>query len=224
MATPVYTALNATTSYLSVYTSTGSFQYKSVQLPSLYSSTIGRVVMFKEASEYPGVPIFQISSATNSLIETSTTLGLYKHQSLTLQATQSSTTTYWSLLNGYAGLLAFSTQQLPVNSVPVYPSSISQVFVDVRTQSKTVVLPQIQTLAQQSSSALFMTIKDAYGWASTSTLYISSSYPDTLEVSSIRNALALTSNFAAMDFVANPVLSKWNIVSYYPGDLVERAS
>jgi hypothetical protein len=222
MATPIYATLNDTTSLLSVYTSTGSFYYKSLALPTLYPSTIGRVVFFKEASEYPGVPFYTISSSGGNLIELSTTLGVSRYQSVTLQATQSSSTSYWSILNGYRGRLAFSTQQLPANSVPIYPSTVSQVFVDLRTQSKTVVLPRIQTLAQLSSSALFMTVKDAYGWASTSTLYVSTTYPDKLEMSSINNSIRIGSNYGSLDLVANPVLSKWNILNYYTGSLVQR--
>jgi hypothetical protein len=222
MATPIKTLLYDTTSFLSVYSSTGSFLYKNIQLPTIYPSTIGRVVTFKEASEYPGVPIFTLSTSGTSLVETSTLLGINNHEAITLQATQSSTTSYWSLLNGYRGNAVFSTQQLPVQSVPVYVSSVSQVFLDVRTQSKTVVLPPIQTISQTSSSALFLTIKDAYGWASTSTVYVSTSYPDTLEMSSIQNSLRLNTNFASIDLVANPLLQKWNIVNYYSGSLVER--
>lgn len=220
MATPIKRDLDNTTSYLSVYTSSGSFFYKDIVLPSIYPSTIGRIVHFKEASEYPGVPIFVITSTGTSLLETSSILGVARHKSVTLQATQSSTTSYWSILNGYLG--TFSTQQLPTQSVPVYVSSVSQVFVDLRAQSKTIVLPQIQTISQTSSSALFLTIKDAYGWASTSTLFVSTSYPDTLEMSSINNSLRFNSNFVSVDLVANPVLKKWNILNYYNGTLVTR--
>jgi hypothetical protein len=222
MATPIYANLQNTTSFLSVYTSTGSFLYKSIQLPTIYASTIGRVVYLKEASEFPGVPIFTVSSAANQKIEVSTTLGISRHQAISLQASVSSSTYYWSVLGGYLGLLSFSTQQLPVQSVPIHVSTASQLFVDLRTQSKTVVLPRIQTLSQTSSSALYMTIKDAYGWASTSTMYISSSYPDTLEISSINNSIRLDSNFASIDMIANPVLQKWNIVNYYDGSSVSR--
>ena len=105
----------------------------------------------------------------------------------------------------------------------MYVSSVSQVFVDLRTQSKTVVLPRIQTLANISSSALYMTIKDAYGWAGTSTLYVSTSYPDRLEMSTINNSIKLTSNFASIDLVANSILSKWNILNFYSGNLVDRS-
>jgi hypothetical protein len=222
MATAVAVSLQDTTSYLSVYSSTGSFLYKNVQLPDLYLSTIGRVVYFKEASEYPGVPIFTISSSGTSLMETSTMLGVSRHEALTLQATKSSTSLYWSLLNGYKGDFVFSTQNLPVLSIPIHVSTASQLFVDVREASKTIVLPKIQTIAQTSSSALFMTIKDAYGWAGTSSIFISSSYPDTLEMSSINNSIRLNSNFASIDLIANAAIPKWNIVNYYGGTLVER--
>ncbi len=222
MATPIQTQLQDTTSFLSVYSSTGSFYYKNVVLPPIYPSTIGRVIVCKEASEYPGVPIFTLSTSGTSYIEASTLIALAKHEAITLQATQSSTTSYWSVLNGYNGDLVFSTQQLPVLSVPVYASTVSQIFVDLRTQSKTIILPQIQTISQVSSSALFMTVKDAYGWASTSSMYVSSTYPDTIDMSSINNSIQLNSNFASVDLVANPVLKKWNIVNYYSGSLVER--
>ena len=222
MATPIYAGLQNTTSFLSVYTSTGSFLYKAIQLPTIYPSTIGRVVYFKEASEFPGVPIFTLSSTGGQLIETSTTLGISRHQAISLQASVSSSTYYWSLLGGYLGLASFSTQQLPTQSVPIHVSTASHLFVDLRTQSKTVVLPRIQTLSQTSSSALYMTIKDAYGWASTSTLYVSSSYPDILEVSSINNSIRLNSNFASLDLIGNAVLQKWNIVNSYDGSLVSR--
>jgi hypothetical protein len=222
MATAVPVGLKNTTSYLSVYSSTGSFFYKNVELPPIYLSTIGRVVYFKEASEYPGVPIFTLSTSDTSLVETSTTIGISRHQALTLQATQSSSTSYWSILNGYRGNIVFSTQQLATQSVPVYVSSVSQVFVDVRTQSKVVVLPKIETITQASSSALFMTIKDTYGWAGTSSLFISTSYPDTLEMSSINNSIRLNSNFASVDLVANSPLKKWNIINFYDGSLVSR--
>ena len=222
MATAVPTPLNPTTSYLSVYTSTGSFYYKSIEIPSIYSTTVGRVVYFKEASEYPGVPIFILSTTGASLIETSTTIGVSRHEAVTLQATISSSALYWSILNGYRGRLVFSTQQLPTLSVPVYVSSVSQVFVDLRTQSKVVVLPKIETIAQTSSSALFMTIKDTYGWANTSSLFVSTTYPDTLEMSSINNCLKINSNYGSIDLIANAPLRKWNIVNFYDGSLVLR--
>lgn len=225
MATAVNTPLLNNISYLSVYTNTGSFLYKNILIPEVSPSTIGRIVYMKEASEFPGVPIFVVSSASiSSPLETSTTLGVSRHQAITLQGTLSSSTTYWSLLNGYLGNPVFSTQQLPVQSVPVYASSASQFFVDLRTQSKTVVLPNIQTISQTQNpnACLYMTIKDVYGWASTSTLYVSTTYPDTLEMSSINNAIRINSNFASIDLVANPMLSKWNILNFYNGSLVER--
>lgn len=222
MATPIFESVNPMTSYFSVYSSTGSFSYKSVNLPLITPSTIGRILYFKEASEFPGVPIFAVSSAAGNTIETSTTIGVSRHQAVTLQAQQSSTYAYWALLNGYLGNSVVSSQTLPTLSVPVYLSSLSQSFVDLRTQSKTVVLPRIASISPLSSSALFVTIKDAYGYASTSTLYVSTSYPDTLEMSSINNSIAIPTNFASVDLIGNPVLSKWNIVGAYFGELVER--
>lgn len=222
MATAVNASLSNHASYVSVFTDTGSFLYKNILLPPLTQSTIGRIVYLKEASEFPGVPIFLVSTTSQtSLLETSTTLGVSRHQSITLQGSLSSSTYTYSLLNGYLGNPIFSTQQLPVQSVPLYPMNPSQLFVDVRTQSKTIVLPNIQTISQTSQSCLFMTIKDAYGNASKSSLFVSTTYPDTLEMSSINNSLRLNSNFASLDLVANPLLSKWNIVNFYNGSLVQ---
>lgn len=222
MATAINVDLTNSTSYLSVFTDTGSFLYKTVLLPPLTQSTIGRVMFFKEASEFPGVPVFLVSTASSkSLIETSTTLGVSRHQAITLQGSLSSSTYSWSLLNGYLGNPIFSTQQLPVQSVPVVVSSVSQMFVDLRSQSKTIVLPQIQTISQTSNSCLFLTIKDTYGNASKSSLFLSTTYPDRLEMSSINNAIRINSNFASIDLVANPTLSKWNIVNFYSGSLVQ---
>lgn len=222
MATAVNAALSNQASYVSIFTDTGSFLYKTILLPPLTQSTIGRVVYFKEASEFPGVPIFLVSTASlTSLIETSTTLGVSRHQAITLQGSLSSSTYTYSVLNGYLGNPVFSTQQLPTQSVPVYVSSVSQLFVDVRSQSKTVVLPQIQSISQTDQSCLFLTIKDIYGNASKSSLFLSTTYPDTLEMSSIQNAIRINSNFAAIDLVANPILSKWNILNFYSGSLVQ---
>ncbi len=220
MTTPVVVDLNPSASLVTNYLSVGSIYYSDVNLP-FTRSTLGRVVYFKEASEIPGPSTFTITPSTGTFIfyDGLTSLELQKNQALMLQAVS---TNQWGVLAGYNGINVFSTQILPVNSVIVNPAmNASQLFVDLRTQSKTIVLPKIQTIAS-ASSCPFYTIKDVYGYAGTSSLYISSSGSDILERSSIRNSLCINQNFASIDLAANPFLSKWHILNYYDGSLVSR--
>lgn len=219
MATPQVVEIQTATSLVTNYVSTPSLIYTLATLPYTISS-IGRVVYLKEAAEIPGPSIFGLSTLSNTSILGSTLLYLNSNQSLTLQCFSTNT---WGILGGYEGASMFSTQTLPVNSVIVNPSmNSSQLFVDLRTQSKTIVLPPIQTITSLSSMSPFYTIKDVYGYASMSTLYISCSATNTLERSSIHNALSITKDFASLDLVANAFQLKWHILNYYDGTLVSR--
>jgi hypothetical protein len=219
MATSQSVDILNSASLVTNYLSTASLTYKIATLPYTFS-TLGRVVYFKEASEIPGPSVFAISSMSTTYIQNSSILFLNSNDAVTLQCFS---TGAWSVLGGYSGVNTFSTQILPVNSVIVNPTmTASQLFVDLRTQSKTIVLPKINTITPSLSQTPFFTIKDVYGFASTSTLYISSSGSDILERSSIKNALRINQNFASIDLAANPYLSKWHILNYYNGSLVER--
>lgn len=219
MATPQVVEILPSASLLTNTLSTASLTYMLATLP-YGTSTLGRVLYLKEASEIPGPSVFGLSTLTGSSVVGSTLLYLNSNEALTIQAIS---TNLWGVLGGYSGTSKFSTQTLPVNSVIVSPRmTTSQLFVDLRTQSKTIVLPPIQTITSLANSCPFYTIKDVYGYASTSTLYISTSAPDILERSSIKNALRLNQNFASIDLVANPTLSKWHILNYYDGSLVSR--
>ena len=219
MATPNVVEILSSASLLTNYSSTASLTYQCLTVP-FGISTVGRVLYFKEASEVPGPSVFSISTLSSTTIQNSTMLYLNSNEALSIQAFS---TGMWGVLGGYRGTAVFSTQILPVNSVIVNPSmSNSQMFVDLRTQSKTIVLPPIQNISQLPSACPFYTIKDLYGYASTSTLYISCSVNNTLERSSINNALRINQNFASIDLVANPFLSKWHILNYYDGKLVSR--
>jgi hypothetical protein len=219
MATPQVVEITAATSLVTNYLSTASLTYTLATLPYTIS-TLGRVLYLKEASEIPGPSVFGLSTLSSTSILGSTLLYLNSNEALTIQCFSTNT---WGILGGYRGTSVFSTQQLPVNSVIVNPSmNSSQLFVDLRTQSKTVVLPPIQTITSISSASPFFSIKDVYGFASTSTLYISCSATNTLERSSINNALRINQNFASIDLVANAVQRKWHILNYYDGTLVSR--
>lgn len=218
MATPQVVEITAAASLVTNYLSTASLTYKLATLPYTISS-LGRVVYLKEAAEIPGPSVFAISTLSSTTILGSTLLYLNSNESLTLQSVS---TNLWGVLGGYGGTAVFSTQILPVNSVIVNPTmNSSQLFVDLRTQSKTIVLPPIQTITSASASP-FYTIKDVYGYASTSTLYISCSVNNTLERSSINNALRINQNFASIDLAANAFQQKWHILNYYDGRLVSR--
>lgn len=215
MASSNTVQLFAPTSFVTNSLSTSSLSYTNLFLTS---NPLGRVLYIKEASEIPGPSVLSVEPSTTTYIQGSTMLFLQSNAAMTIQ---SYSATSWSLLGGYTGTNTFSTQQLPVNSVIVNPSfTESHLFVDLRTQSKTIVLPPIESISSLSSFCPYYTIKDLYGYAATSTLYISCSVTNTLERSSINNSLKLATNFASIDLVANPVLSKWHILNYYDGSLV----
>ena len=90
-------------------------------------------------------------------------------------------------------------------------------FVDLQTESKTIVLPKISDITSVSSLCPLITIKDVYGYANTNPLYISSSSNDTLENATINNSIGITENFASIDLAGNGFLSKWHILNYYNG-------
>jgi hypothetical protein len=213
MATPNDVFVETYASLVTNYISSPSLIYKNVKIPYTIS-TLGRIVYFKEASEYPGPSVFAISS----LIQNSTMVYLQSNEALTLQCFSTNT---WGILGGYPGVSSFSTQVLPDSSQIINLSSLqSHMFVDLRTQSKTVVLPPIRSITPALSNIPVITIKDSYGKANLNPLYISCSVNDTLERSSINNAIGITQNYASIDLGANLFQKKWHILNYYDGTLV----
>lgn len=197
------------------YSSTASVNYKNVILPYTVSS-LSRVVYFKEASEIPGPSVFSIQPSTGTFIQNSTLLYLNSNEAITLQCVS---TGFWSVLGAYNGVSTFSTQVLPnPSSRAIHMSTVrSYMFVDLQTESKTIVLPRIRDIISVSSLCPLITIKDVYGYANTNTLFISSSSNDTFERSSIQNSIGITQNFASIDLAGNGFLSKWHILNYYNG-------
>lgn len=197
------------------YSSTVSLLYKNIILPYTVSS-LSRVVYFKEASENPGPPVFSIQPSTGTTIQQSTLLYLNSNEAITLQCVS---TGFWSVLGAYSGVNVFSTQVLPVpTSRAVHISTVrSYMFVDLQTESKTIVLPKISDITSVSSLCPLLTIKDVYGYANTNTMFISSSSNDTLENATINNSIGITENFASIDLAGNGFLNKWHILNYYNG-------
>jgi len=224
MATPVSTPVATISALLTNYTSTASLSYRNVDLPPTQSNR-SRVLIFKEASEIPGPPVFSIQPTGLETILDSTILFLNSNEAVTLQATSGdadgSSSNYWAILSGYSGVSTFSTQVLPEASDVIQPSmTTSQLFVDLRTQSKTLLLPPIATFVPSASQVPIFTIKDVYGMANVHSLYISTSYNDTLERSSINNSIGITQAYASIDLAANLTQHKWHILNYYNGSLV----
>jgi len=220
MARPVDGFVSPTASLLVQYSSTASISYRAMELP-LAQCNSGRVLIFKEASEIPGPSVFAIRPGSGNLILESTMLFLHSNESVTLQASTGGGSNSWGILAGYSGVSSFSTQVEPVASQIINPAmTMSQLFVDLRTQSKTIVLPTIATLFTDDSQVPIYTIKDTYGMANMNTLYISTSYNDTLERSSIHNSIGITQAYASIDLAASRAEHKWHILNYYNGSLV----
>lgn len=173
----------------------------------------------KDATQPPAGEVIQVISDGCTIDESP--LALYVNQAQSI------------LLHAYAGNLhllgaftprdpfAFSTTQLPVNSVPVTPAmNTSQLFVDLRTQSKTIVLPAIQTISSMNQTSLpYYSIKDVYGQSALNPLFLSTTANAILERTSVYNATKINSNYAAIDLVANLTTNRWQIVNYFNGEV-----
>jgi hypothetical protein len=196
-----------------------SLSYPNIQLSGFATSNIGRVVYIKEASDVSGglygPSVMSIQAPTGGTVLNSTMIYLSSKQCVTLQCFSSQSLGF---LGAYTGLSQFSTQILPSNTTVLTPSlSTSQLFVDLRTESKTVVLPSIASLTTESNIVPFYTFKDIYGKAANSTFYISTTEGDMLETSSIQNSIALQTNYASIDLAANLRMRTWLILNYYNG-------
>jgi hypothetical protein len=216
MATSTTITLNTAASLVINYSSTASLVYNNLQIP-FTTSTVGRVVYIKQANELSAPSVMSVQPQSNTFLQTSTLLYLSASQCLMIQAFSVNN---WAILGAYQGLNVFSTQATPADSVVVSPSmKKSNLFVDVTTQSKTVVLPSIQSITTTPSFCPFYTIKDINGNSENSTIYISSSAGDTFENTTIENSISINANYASVDIAANVPLRRWYILNYYNGSL-----
>lgn len=227
----------AFTTYVNRNTSVVATQI-SYGTPSLYEVILNqeslipnRVLYFKESSGGTQPRYYTISSFQCSIQNTST-LYLYSNNAVQLHLS----TNNWQILGGFypnggwntnpGGSpipfpTSFSTQQLPgPASLIVNPTmTTSQLFVDLRAQSKTLVLPPISELTPTGSTAPFYTIKDIYGNAATNSLFISTSGGATLENPTVSNSVKINSNYAALDILPNATTNTWHILNYYNGGI-----
>lgn len=197
---------------------------KNLILPSTTISNVGQIFYIKTDTNDGTFQDYTSSYAVfkgtpSTTIETFSSIRFSSLQAYTVQY---QSTTKWSILNKFEDITQFSYRfpfTQPSTKIVNVQLDSSMLFVDSRTESKTLVLPAINTISGSSSNSLFLTIKDAYGNASTSTIFVSSAGAYSIDgVSSI----ALFSNFASIDLVANPVRSRWSLVNYYGGSLVNQ--
>lgn len=222
--------------YLNQYTSAVINQSSSFGTPQTYNlllqtSTMNRLLYCKEAAGGGQPRYFTISNVDNS-IQTSQQLYLYSNDAVQLHLS----TNNWQILGGFspsggwdcnspgtpvAFPPSFSTQQLPVNSLNMNLSTMnrSQLFVDLRSQSKTLVLPLIRDITGFSDLDImpFYTIKDVYGSSATNALYLSTTGNNRIENNTVSNATKINSNFAALDLLPNGQANVWHILNYYNG-------
>jgi hypothetical protein len=100
----------------------------------------------------------------------------------------------------------------------------SQLFVDLRSQSKTLVLPQISSLLVGNPIFFplfpFYTIKDVYGNSATNPLFLSTTGGDILEASNTCiYATKIDSNYASLDILPNGTNNTWHILNYFNGSI-----
>jgi hypothetical protein len=168
-------------------------------------------------------------------IQDSNTLYLYSNDAIQLHLSTNS----WTILGGFSpsggwncnapGFSipfppSFSTLQAPSNSVIVNPTmDTSQLFVDLRTQSKTLVLPLISSLVTNPvfyPVFPFYTIKDVYGNSAANPLFLSTTGGDILEASdTCIYATKIDSNYASLDILPNGTNKTWHILNYFNGSI-----
>jgi hypothetical protein len=223
---------------LSNFTSAVINQSSSFGTPTTYELLVNttipnRLIYCKEAAG-GGQPRYFTISNVNGLLQESQQLYLYSNDAVQLHLS----TNNWQILGGFnpsggfdtnpggTPVLAptlFSTQQLPVNSLSLTLSTLntSQLFVDLRSQSKTLVLPLIQTLSPMTNenSMPFLSMKDVYGNAAANPLYLSTTGNNRLENNTVSNATKIDSNYASIDLLPNKEANVWHILNYYNGSI-----
>lgn len=191
-----------------------------------------RLLYCKEANGGTMPRVFTLSTVGYT-IEGSNKLYLYSNDAIQLHLS----TNCWNILGGFSpsggwncnapGSMipfppSFSTLQSPSDSVIVNPlMDTSQLFVDLRSESKTLVLPQISNLLGYSSNICpFYTIKDVYGNSAISSLFLSTTGGDILEASdTCSNATKIDSNYASLDILPNGTNNTWYILNYFNGSI-----
>lgn len=209
-------------SFITVKTTGFPTPTKSVLLGTIQSTNVGKVIYVKEITG-AGNPFFLSTVALNNITGISRQIiSSIQISSLEAYTLQVQTSTSWAVLNKYTDVGQFITNQtpppLPATSLlsPIVDSSC--LFVDLRTQSKTLVLPPLTSISWSNRVSPFLTIKDVYGNASISTLYLSTSIGDLFE-NGISN-IGLYTPYSSIDLIGDASNRRWNIVGFYSGSKV----
>ena len=196
---------------------------KSVVLPSnpiittSFAETEGRILYIKAT---PGNPPPTIETAS-LFCSTAVTIApglinrnISTHFCVTLQEFP---TNIYNLLNYYTHSVSTFVSPSPTSVAVNVPGDKSFVFVDLQTQSKTLVLPRIESLTTTNSKAPYFMIKDSYGKATTNNLFISTSGADTIE--GLGNSIQLTINSCVIELMGDRNLNRWHVLNYFEGGL-----
>ena len=206
----VYYSVDQNTTVVTVDTSVVSSMKYVVIPPNDPSPDLdirGRTIYFKEITGIPGVSQFNVNWLSSSVVNQVTVSSLECLSVLEYPAD------YYTPLTFYGGTSVFNAVETPIDTTVVnLPSSKSITFVDLRTESKTVLLPEIASLATSSQSPFF-TIKDIYGSASNRPLYLSTTGGATID--GIGESIAIRNNYASIDILGDASLNRWHILNYY---------
>lgn len=175
--------------------------------PSVDLNVRARTIYFKETTGVPGVSQFNVNWITSSVVNQVTVSSL---QCLSLLEYPADV---YTPINFYGGTCNFNIMETPSNSTVVdLPTSKSITFVDLRTQSKTILLPSIASLATSSQSPFF-TIKDIFGFASNSPMFLSTTSGASID--GLGESIGIRDNFAAIDILGDVSLNRWHILNYF---------
>lgn len=222
MATVSTIQLQNEASFVVVRTTGFPTPTKSVILSTIQTNNIGKVIYIKEITG-GGNPFF-LSTARSNVIsgisrQTVSTLQISSLEAYTLQV-QTSTT--WAVLNKYTNIGQFDTRQnppaQPLTTIVNPNIDTSCLFVDLRTQSKTLVLPPLLSLSWSNRVSPFLTVKDLYGNAFFSSLYLSTNTGDLFDNGS--SNLGLYNPYGSLDLMGDASNRRWNVVGFYSGSKV----
>jgi hypothetical protein len=209
-----------TASFISINASNYPTTLKVLMLSTINTDTLGRTIYLKDITGSNVTNRFCILSTSSlDFIQNENNQIVSSLQCLQVQAFS---TTQWSILNKYNGINTFSTGQsvFPLTSTSLLSlsTSNSQVLVDLRTASKTLILPSIPSFSTSNTDSFFLTIKDFYGNAQQSTLFLSTSVGDTID--GFTPAIRIQKNFASIDLASDLPNRRWHILNYYSGNLL----
>jgi hypothetical protein len=96
--------------------------------------------------------------------------------------------------------------------------SSSFLFVDLRTQSKAILLPSIESLSETSSNSSYFVLKDSYGNANLNPLFISTTGGARIDANA-NTTIRIINNFACIELVANKEQNNWLVLNFFNGGI-----